>query len=466
MWIKENSSIRGSEELLHQILNKYKIRNGETIMNCFLVIYKLRNVERLENRAEHLWSEYFKHLWTVYSKDFGESLESEIRKSAAYVSISENVRWTLGEMNVEVAVRSIFDTSKITENSSVWSLPFLVAYKDQTRTTVTKTKMDLALKEAAIRLNLQYIHHAGDKERFFAGRGVHSYQKLELIPKEIINDFKNIQTTKKTQTIKESKEKRQKEKAVKFTDEEKIDLCRGLNTFGTVGNYYSDIAKCKDFGFWDGKFSGKIRNNANLKDLHTTMRNTNQLLLDRSSNIFFYINSSVEACRGVSNPHSPVTYMSTPSVSIFEKVTSKDLAITSNFLLNTPPLSNSNLSRSKLLYINSLSPKKSTPSKVKRNYEVNLISPKKEKLSKSVPDVITFISDDDVDLIDKKMTLDDKDFRELNDLNDDFFKDFLNEDQIECNTTTIVNLPYNNCYSFENSNSNSQDISNQRYKNN
>ena len=95
-----------------------------------------------------------------------------------------------------------------------------------------------------------------------------------------------------------------------------------------------------------------------------------------------------------------------------------------------------------------------------------MVSPKKERLSKSVPDVITFISDDDVDLIDKKMTLNDKDFRELNDLNDDFFKDFLNEDQIECNTTTIVNLPYNYCYSFENSNSNSQDISNQRYKNN
>jgi hypothetical protein len=441
-WLRESNLIQGSEDLLDQIIKKNNIKNGEQISKCYTLLYKLRGEKEYSVKADLLWQSYLNHLWTYYKDDFNHDIEDGFKYSCQFVKISENVRWAPGEMSIEVAIAQIFDIVKQTD-SSIWSLPFLVAYKDQSRLISDKKKLDLELNHSAVRQMIQYIHHAGGKDRFFAGRGIHSYQKLERIQIEIQNNSNSQAFSRVTPSFENPKVKKQKEKPVKFTDEEKIDFCRGLNIFGTVGSYYSDIAACKDFGFFDGKHSGKIRTNTNLKDLHSTMRKTNQISQDKVTGLFYYVNTAVDTCRGVNltlSTESPVQ-----STSYFENLTPKSQQSISEFLINTPISCLSNLSSSKLQYLNLNSDFRSPTTFTKRPLPINYNDSKeREKISK----IVSLISDEDNDKEDKDD--DDKEFLQDttfvdHDINDNFLND-LHEQDLDILEYSAFDLLNNLCY--------------------
>lgn len=332
-WNSENRLIEGSNKLLMDICQKYRIPDFERICKTFRILTALRKCLNPKEKAMILWMAYFEHLWRKRADDFdfyGVAEDAEKLKLGSVQSRKKQVPITF-----EMAVSMVFGVNRLelcmAENLSVWMLPHMLGYYEMSKRPAEKQALDAQLLVVIRELGAEYIHFHGDHRNFFADRTFHWYLKVAPIrvvtvsgrPIEgLVRNRALVPALAPTTLPVPVPVQRQSNAAssnpataaaslendrpvtltgnVGYSQAEKVMFVKGLNTFKDCSHIFAKIQSCEELGFDTGELSGgKLRTNVNLKDLKRTLTNNGTLRMDPVTKLYFLTSSSIEECRGL-----------------------------------------------------------------------------------------------------------------------------------------------------------------------
>ena len=144
-WLKAQKLIKGSAELLDSIISKQHIKNGQVIAAAYKLLHRVKflanDVRNLRMISIELWASYFQFVKTKAPNDFVNDPSTTSVSSVGKVSslnLSEKVKFSQGETIFEYAVESVFSLNLFNSGSSVWNVPYLMAYSELTKSSQKK----------------------------------------------------------------------------------------------------------------------------------------------------------------------------------------------------------------------------------------------------------------------------------------------------------------------------------------
>ena len=258
-WKQGQKLINASNLLLKDLVQSQKIRNRDVLLESFNLFSKINEAQNIQQVSKIIWNSYFELLWNTYPNDFDFTACPNDKYSLLNVKLSQTVKIVKARKPFHWAVESNFNIPE-EKLIKISKQPFMICYRKYIGHDEEKrSELNSALIGYAF-TNVKYVYVPTKQNRiFYSGR--HSYCELA------------IEIYKRENIIIAKADGRRKR--IRFTDFEKIDLIRGINTFCRYKNMFQIIIDCKYLCFKRNEQNGTIkRSKAQLDNLLKTKKIT------------------------------------------------------------------------------------------------------------------------------------------------------------------------------------------------
>lgn len=289
-WVAENLVAGGSMGEMRKLIEKHKLKNGADSVATFKAFVRLREANSWEERANILWSEYHDYIVNKHPEDFVID-EKGYSRPKEYLTTSS-------EYNAAHAASLVFNSGRIDGKSSVWRTPYLVAYVSLRGGSGANENLEKALSSVAEQMPNLFLHVHGDKDHFYA-KSTHRKYVICRNQAKIQQQQAHVPSFLQRTDPKRSSLATGPSLKCKFSRQEHVQLCKGLNTYSDGINCMVKIASDERLGFLFGShnYLGKPRTNVDLKD---KLRNLEKRgLVTRENGLYILKGSNSLECAGL-----------------------------------------------------------------------------------------------------------------------------------------------------------------------
>ena len=261
-----------TESVYQQIMSKFG-SDAKAGLDALSLILDIKNPAfNRKHKARMLWEAYFDE---IPSEDFLNNGSYRWRSSS--LNTQERITYLLRKISVEEAVAKVFDPEKF--DCPAWNKRYLRAFEQWITVNPTED-YKLLLIEAAIDMDIAHIrYHSGPDSFFSHGKkyvliGENRNVQIEKRPRKVFDGI--VVMEKHSEPPKKKRLRDYTSKKVRFSDEEIIDLLRGINFIGV--SKWAQILDCPELKF------EKRRTNVDLKDKARNLEKTiQQVFIDDKS---------------------------------------------------------------------------------------------------------------------------------------------------------------------------------------